>query len=66
MPTYTHHVPWFTKRDAQGREQAVCLAYVTAEEVAQPETLPTCWGCAAWVDNLDYIAPEPAQKEPTV
>ena len=48
--TRTHILPFFTRRDAQGREQSVCGRWVTAAELAPRETAPTCWGCAAYVE----------------
>ena len=58
MTVRNHVLPFFTRRDAEGREQAVCGAFVTAAELAPTETAPSCWGCALWLDNLDVIEPE--------
>lgn len=63
MDTHTHVVPFFTRRLADGREETVCGLFVTADRIAPTETRPDCWGCAAWVDNMDVIAPERAELE---
>ena len=50
---HTHILPFFTRRDEQGREQAVCGVYVTAADMAPAERVPTCWGCAMWLHDVD-------------
>lgn len=66
MAPKSHILPFFTRRDREGREQAVCGAFVTASELGRPETRPDCWGCAVWLDNLDVIAPAPARVIATI
>jgi hypothetical protein len=50
---HTHYLPFFVRRDADGREQAVCGTYVTATELAPEGRTPTCWGCALWLHEVD-------------
>lgn len=57
MAPKNHILPFFTRRDLDGREQAVCGQFVTAGELAPRETVPTCWGCAVWAENIDVIEP---------
>jgi hypothetical protein len=49
--TRTHHVPSFTRRLPDGREETICGAFVAADQIAPTETRPTCWGCAAWLNS---------------
>ena len=52
----THGLPYFVRRDAEGREQAVCGTFVTAEQLAPQETAPTCVGCALWFEHVANVA----------
>lgn len=61
MRTHTHALPFFTRRDAQGREQAVCGTYITARELAPLDRIPTCWGCAVWVREVEQPTREMEQ-----
>ncbi len=53
MSAHTHYLPFFIRRDAEGREQAACGTFVTAEELAPAERTPSCWGCALWLHEVD-------------
>jgi len=53
MAPKSHILPFFTRRERDGREEAVCGTYVTAADLAPANTTPTCWGCALWLEEVE-------------
>ena len=49
----THYVPFFTRKDAQGRQEAVCGTYVPLTQTVRVEQTPTCPGCRVWVEQVE-------------
>jgi hypothetical protein len=61
----SHYIPSFTRRattviqsDGEGHLQAVCGAWTTPEQHKVDPAELTCWGCKAWIENLNLIEKE--------
>lgn len=60
--TRTHYLEAFPPR-LFGVQLAACLTPITDQsQIAPLGTKPTCFGCAMWLDNLDFIAPAPTAE----
>lgn len=55
----THWIPPFTKRRADGYQEAICGTYVPLAQHVAPEQLPTCPRCRAYLEDMDEPAAAP-------
>lgn len=51
-----HWIPPFTRTDKQGRQQAVCGAFVSAPYQARIDEDVQCWGCQLWLEQVERPA----------
>ena len=60
--TRKHYIGAFTRRDAQGREQAICGQFVTPAETLHVGEETSCWGCAFYLQQLEQLPQTPAER----
>jgi hypothetical protein len=65
MEAHTHYIPSFTRvdttvvrHDGEGRRQTICGTWVWPEQHQVDPARITCWGCKAWIENLNLIEKE--------
>jgi hypothetical protein len=66
MRARKHYVPAFTRTDKDGRQQAVCGAFVGPAFQARVDEDVHCWGCQLWLEQVERPAATLAQQEETV
>ena len=57
-----HYLPAFVRRDADGREQAVCGTFITAAERLVPGDQTDCWGCRLWLHEVEHPHVTPQER----
>ncbi len=65
MDTRTHYLPMFhrvsstaVQHDGEGHLQAICGSWIRPEQHKVDPAELTCWGCRAWIENLNLIEKE--------